>query len=927
MARINSRIFYTKGIKGALLVSAVAVLAAFIFLPAGRSVENNLDVPIVKAGECDPTSDALPCDPIGGGTPVKPKLSSSIIIILDTVPDDSQVFGFSTTGSGISSFSLDDYAGTPLSNTKTFSGLGTGTFTVTEGMVSGFDLVSINCSDPTSNSSGNISTRVATINLGYLETVTCTFINVKRATIHVTKITAPANDTTQFTIDASSSNGGLILNPHRTTLATNHAEDFSVLANKTYSITETVPAGWTKTSDTCQNLSPTPGQTINCSVTNTRKGHLIVQKTTLPGGDSTAFNITASGTGTITGSATGTVTDALDKDYEVTQGIYSVVETVPNGWTKTGDTCQNVSVVAGETKTCLITNTKKGRIIVDKVTNPSSSTQSFMFTTNYGGSFGLTDFSAPNDSGLLVPGIYSVAETPVAGWTQTSAICSDGSPVNAISLQAGEIITCTFVNTFEPEPVSHVIIVLDSVPNDSQDFVFINNFGNGNPVSFDLDDDADGTLPNSRDFVVSSGTYFVFEVIPIGWDLMSATCSDGSPVSAIMVSPGETVSCIFTNTRKGHLIVQKTTLPGGDSTAFNITASGTGTITGSATGTVTDALDKDYEVTQGIYSVVETVPNGWTKTGDTCQNVSVVAGETKTCLITNTKDAPLTGNITVRKDAAPNDLRDFLYTMTGQSNFYLDDDDGVVDKGMFGDIDQPQSKTFLGLAANIDYTISETIPAYWNFGGVNCLNNQDSTPYSGVTNISSSQTSASVTLTLLPGADITCTFINEKFRFPTRTQGFWQTHTRFTSDIFEMYFGVTGMNIGIAPHKGPITNIELSSQSQLFGAYYSNISKKSNNKNRTATDKRRMQLLQQLVTAKLNCAAFNCPVSIQTMIADADSAYASGNAGQISTAIAVLDSYNQSGDTLIISPPYPWPGSATPGISQDLSDIDFWDNP
>jgi hypothetical protein len=648
MARINSRIFYTKGIKGALLVSAVAVLAAFIFLPAGRSVENNLDVPIVKAGECDPTSDALPCDPIGGGTPVKPKLSSSIIIILDTVPDDSQVFGFSTTGSGISSFSLDDYAGTPLSNTKTFSGLGTGTFTVTEGMVSGFDLVSINCSDPTSNSSGNISTRVATINLGYLETVTCTFINVKRATIHVTKITAPANDTTQFTIDASSSNGGLILNPHRTTLATNHAEDFSVLANKTYSITETVPAGWTKTSDTCQNLSPTPGQTINCSVT---------------------------------------------------------------------------------------------------------------------------------------------------------------------------------------------------------------------------------------------------------------------------------------NTRKGHLIVQKTTLPGGDSTAFNITASGTGTITGSATGTVTDALDKDYEVTQGIYSVVETVPNGWTKTGDTCQNVSVVAGETKTCLITNTKDAPLTGNITVRKDAAPNDLRDFLYTMTGQSNFYLDDDDGVVDKGMFGDIDQPQSKTFLGLAANIDYTISETIPAYWNFGGVNCLNNQDSTPYSGVTNISSSQTSASVTLTLLPGADITCTFINEKFRFPTRTQGFWQTHTRFTSDIFEMYFGVTGMNIGIAPHKGPITNIELSSQSQLFGAYYSNISKKSNNKNRTATDKRRMQLLQQLVTAKLNCAAFNCPVSIQTMIADADSAYASGNAGQISTAIAVLDSYNQSGDTLIISPPYPWPGSATPGISQDLSDIDFWDNP
>ena len=40
-----------------------------------------------------------------------------------------------------------------------------------------------------------------------------------------------------------------------------------------------------------------------------------------------------------------------------------------------------------------------------------------------------------------------MAETSVQGWTQTSATCSDGSPVTAISLQAGETVTCTFTNT------------------------------------------------------------------------------------------------------------------------------------------------------------------------------------------------------------------------------------------------------------------------------------------------------------------------------------------------------------------------------------------------------------------------------------------------------------------------------------------------
>jgi hypothetical protein len=86
-------------------------------------------------------------------------------------------------------------------------------------------------------------------------------------------------------------------------------------------------------------------------------------------------------------------------------------------------------------------------ITIVKQTDPDGATQSFTFTPSYNGgaTFNLTDGQS-NFSGNLAPGTYSVAETPVTGWTLTSATCDDGSPVTAISLQANEHVTCTFNN-------------------------------------------------------------------------------------------------------------------------------------------------------------------------------------------------------------------------------------------------------------------------------------------------------------------------------------------------------------------------------------------------------------------------------------------------------------------------------------------------
>lgn len=274
--------------------------------------------------------------------------------------------------------------------------------------------------------------------------------------IIVDKITDPAGDPQSFVFTTTGTGyNGFNL----TDLA---APNDQTLEAGTYSVAETGVAGWDMTSASCvsstqdvetpASISLQAGETVTCTFTNTKKGHLIVQKTTEPAGDLTVFNVNASGTGTITNGGTGTITDATDKDYEVTAGTYSVSETVPSGWTKTGDTCQSVVVAAGETKTCVITNTKQSNIIVNKVTDPAGDPQSFVFTTTGAGynGFNLTDLAAPNDQALAA-GTYGVSETPLAGWTQTSATCTSslgGSEVPAsIGLTAGETVTCTFVNT------------------------------------------------------------------------------------------------------------------------------------------------------------------------------------------------------------------------------------------------------------------------------------------------------------------------------------------------------------------------------------------------------------------------------------------------------------------------------------------------
>ena len=228
-----------------------------------------------------------------------------------------------------------------------------------------------------------------------------------------------------------------------------------------YHVAETVPTGWISDGGVCDDGSPvsninlSQGETVTCTFTNTAQGHIIVKKVTDPTGSPQSFTFTPS----YNGGTTFNLTDGTQNDSgAINAGQYSVAETVPNGWDNTSATCdgtgntpQAINLGAGQTITCMFVNTQRSNIIVKKTTVPSPDPTSttFNFTpTGYGAPFGLTD-GGSNDSGLIKPGSYAVAETVPANWSNTGHTCDNGNDPSAITLAAGKTVTCTFTNTLQ----------------------------------------------------------------------------------------------------------------------------------------------------------------------------------------------------------------------------------------------------------------------------------------------------------------------------------------------------------------------------------------------------------------------------------------------------------------------------------------------
>src|SRR2546425_11817811 len=103
----------------------------------------------------------------------------------------------------------------------------------------------------------------------------------------------------------------------------------------------------------------------------------------------------------------------------------STITSTPPPVAGPGTATASITLAANDTVTCTFTDTKRGQIVVDKVTSPSGDPTSFTFnTTGTGyGDFTLTDAAAPNAQ-TLSPGPYSFRETIPAGRVPTGMLCT-----------------------------------------------------------------------------------------------------------------------------------------------------------------------------------------------------------------------------------------------------------------------------------------------------------------------------------------------------------------------------------------------------------------------------------------------------------------------------------------------------------------------
>ena len=140
------------------------------------------------------------------------ELLGSITIIKDVNPEpDVTDFSFSTTGTGLTDFSLDDDGVNTgllgdIKNSVTFSGLAVGgDFTVTEDGETGYSLADLTCTGLTAGDSGdNTTAGVVTIdNLAAGQSVTCTYTNELLGSITIIKDVNPEPDVTDFSFSTT----------------------------------------------------------------------------------------------------------------------------------------------------------------------------------------------------------------------------------------------------------------------------------------------------------------------------------------------------------------------------------------------------------------------------------------------------------------------------------------------------------------------------------------------------------------------------------------------------------------------------------------------------------------------------------------------------------------------------------------------------
>jgi hypothetical protein len=744
-----------------------------------------------------------------------------------------------------------------------------------------------------------------TVNLALDEDVVCTINNDdQQAYVTVTKVvnnthggTAGANDF-NLTLEGNAVSSGVAVpvNPG------------------TYTAGETLLSGYqfdgfTEDCDSNGDVTVALGQSKTCTLTNSDKqSYLTVVKLVIDenGGNENPddFNLKIDNDGVLSGAQT-----------PVNPGQHTVSETQLPGYTFEGfvedsedfpnDCAQNgtVTVALGESKICTLANNDIAPTltIVKNVVNDDGGTATVVdfdlelnaVNLSFGAGVpnGNTTTYTSNPT-VLANNQYSLSEADLAGYEEGTFSCTDDdtnlSVALPLTLNEGQKVTCAITNN----DIAPKLTLEKTVVNDNGGQATESNFQakvDGNNVAWDAEN------------TYTVGSHSASEVAGVTGYAAGAWGGDCAADGSITLALGDDKTCTITNDDiSPTLTVIKQIVPETDSGLFNLRIDGS--TAGSGANVGDNGTSGAVPVNAGQHTVSETagtdtVLGDYTAviSGDCASDgtVSLALAENKTCTITNTKKATLT----VVKNAVPNDCQDFSFAMTGQDNFLLDDSEGVQ---ACLDTDQPVSKNFLSLVPG-NVTVTETLPnQFWQLGGVACTGNA-----ADETSIANG-----VTVTLGAGENVTCTFTNNKLG-PTRTQGFWKNHTAYSTSILNTI--VNGIVLGTKT---------VDTQGELFGGWEASIPKKVQGGKRTALDSARITMLHQYLAAKLNCAAFGCSITIQTLLGNAATAWSGTDAALLLNYASQLDAYNNSGDTIIL---VGTPGKATPKTSSGVATPAFWD--
>jgi hypothetical protein len=221
----------------------------------------------------------------------------------------------------------------------------------------------------------------------------------------------------------------------------------------------------------------------------------------------------------------------------------------------------------------------------------------------------------------------------------------------------------------------------------------------------------DAATPFSKSGLQPGTGYNAAEVgIPAGWDLESATCSDGSDPANINLGNNETVTCTFTNLARADLHIVK--VAERDGVDFNFTADPP---LSPATFTLQNGGQQDYtSLVPGSYGVDEVVPDGWDLESATCDNgdspgnVTLGPGDDVTCTFTNVIER---GSLSIHKSAKHAAAETGSINHAGVTFTITNPNNGTSAQVVTDANGNACAENLPVSVLDGDYTITETVPA------------------------------------------------------------------------------------------------------------------------------------------------------------------------------------------------------------------------